>query len=76
MLFLCRIYRQIAAGQTHDYKKKDVKINTSTQLREILNTGSQDMLVLSSTVASCYYNCVTYGSTRPGNYGCPLYTRT
>jgi hypothetical protein len=27
------------------------------------------MLVLSSTVASRYYNCCTDGSTSPGNYG-------
>jgi hypothetical protein len=37
--------------QIHDSKYKDVKISTSTQLREILYTDSQDMLVLSSTVA-------------------------
>jgi hypothetical protein len=30
------------------------------------------MLVLSSTVASLYYNCCTDGSTSPGNYGYPL----
>jgi hypothetical protein len=41
----------------------------STQLCEILYTDSQDMLVLSSTVASRYFNCYTDGSTHPGNYG-------
>jgi hypothetical protein len=30
------------------------------------------VLVLSSTVTSCYYNCCTDGSTSPGNYGYPL----
>jgi hypothetical protein len=30
---------------------------------------SRDMLVLSSTVASRYYNCCTDSSTSPGNYG-------
>jgi hypothetical protein len=48
-------------------------ISTSPQLREILYTDSQDMLVLSSTVASCYYNCCTYGSTSPENYRHPSY---
>jgi hypothetical protein len=37
------------------------KISTSTQLREILYTDFQNMLVLSSTVASCYYSCCTDG---------------
>jgi hypothetical protein len=37
-------------------------------MHEILYTGSQDMLVLSRTVASRYYNCCTDGSTSPGNY--------
>jgi hypothetical protein len=41
----------------------------STQIREILYTDSQDMLVLSSTVAVRYYNCCTDGNTSPGNYG-------
>jgi hypothetical protein len=30
------------------------------------------LLVLSSIVASCYYNCCTNGSTSPGSYGYPL----
>jgi hypothetical protein len=33
-------------------KYKDVKIRTSTELREIVCTGSQDMLVLSSAIVS------------------------
>jgi hypothetical protein len=45
------------------------KISTSTQLREILYTDSQDILVLSYTVASRYYNFCTDVSTRSGNYG-------
>jgi hypothetical protein len=56
----------------HDSKQKDVKkISTSTRPREILYTDSQDMLVLSYTVASCYYNCCTDGSTNPGRSGFP-----
>jgi hypothetical protein len=49
--------------------KRTYKITTPTQLRDILYTDSQDMLVLSSAVASRYYNCCTDGSTSPGNYG-------
>jgi hypothetical protein len=41
----------------------------STQLREILYTDSENMLVLSYTVALSYYDCGTYGITSPGNYG-------
>jgi hypothetical protein len=41
----------------------------STQLREILCTDFKDMLVLPSTIASCYYNYRADGSTSPGNYG-------
>jgi hypothetical protein len=40
-----------------------------TQLHEILYTDSQDMLVLSSNIASRYYNYCTDDSTSPGNYG-------
>jgi hypothetical protein len=43
--------------------------STSTQLRENLYIDSQDMLVLSSTVASRYYNCCTTSRTSPGSYG-------
>jgi hypothetical protein len=35
------------------------KISSSIELREILYTDSQGMLVLSSTVVSRYYNCCT-----------------
>jgi hypothetical protein len=42
-----------------------------TQLREILYTDSQDVLVLSSTIAQRYYNCCIDGSTNPGNYAYP-----
>jgi hypothetical protein len=69
-LFFCH---EIASGQTHDCKQKDVKLSTSTQLREILYTDSQDMLVLSSTVVSRYYNCCADGSISPGNYGYLLF---
>jgi hypothetical protein len=44
------------------------KINTSIQLREILYTNSQAILVLLSTIASQHYNCWTDGSTSLGNY--------
>jgi hypothetical protein len=37
----------------------------SAQMHEILYTESQDMLVLSSTVALHCYNCCTDGSTSP-----------
>jgi hypothetical protein len=52
--------------------KRTYKISTSTQLRKILYTDSKDMLILSSTVASRYYNCCTDGSFSPGNYGYPI----
>jgi hypothetical protein len=67
MLFLCRIHREIASGQIQVFK--DVKIITSTQPRDILNTDSQDMLVVSCTVACHVYNCCTDSSTCPANYG-------
>jgi hypothetical protein len=35
-------------------------------------TDSQDMLVLSTTIASCYYNCCTDGSSNPRNYAYPI----
>jgi hypothetical protein len=46
------------------------KIIISTQLREILYTDSEDMLVrvLPSIVASGYHNCCTDDSTSSGNY--------
>jgi hypothetical protein len=48
------------------------EIRTSTQLREILYTDFQDMLVLSPTGTSRYYNCCKDGSTSAGNYEYPL----
>jgi hypothetical protein len=61
----CRIYRETAS----DSKLKDVKINTSNELRKILYTDSHDTPVLSPTVESRYYNCCIDGSISPGNYG-------
>jgi hypothetical protein len=49
---------------------------TSTQPHEILYTDSQDMLVLSSIIASRYYNCCADSDTSPWNYGFPLYVHT
>jgi hypothetical protein len=49
--------------------KKAIKINTSTQLHEILYIDSEDMLVLSSTIALHYYSCCTDSYTSPGNCG-------
>jgi hypothetical protein len=49
--------------------KRTTQIRTSTELREILYTDFQDMLVLSSIVALRYYKCCTDGSTSAGNYG-------
>jgi hypothetical protein len=62
-------YGEIASGQIHGSKQKNVKIITSTQLRDIFYTDSHDIQVLSSTVASRYYNCFTDGRTSPRNYG-------
>jgi hypothetical protein len=45
----------------------------STQQCEILYADSQDMLILSFTVASCYYNCCTGGSRSPRKYGSVVY---
>jgi hypothetical protein len=55
------------------FQIKELKRNSiSTHLREILYTDSQDMLVLSSTVASRYHKCCTEGIASPGNYGYPI----
>jgi hypothetical protein len=48
----------------------------STQLREILDPDSKDVLVLSSIVASRYYNFCTDDSTSHGDYGYPSYERS
>jgi hypothetical protein len=53
---------------------KGRKISTSTQLHEILYIDSQDVLVLSSIIASSYYNYCTESSISPGNYGYTSYT--
>jgi hypothetical protein len=44
------------------------QISMSTQLCEILYTDSQDMLVLSFTVASRYNTFCTNGSSNPGKW--------
>jgi hypothetical protein len=67
----CRIHREIASGQIHGSKWNDVKISTPTQLRAMLYTNSQDVLVLSSAVASRYYNCCT-----ESNAECPPCSQT
>jgi hypothetical protein len=72
MLFLCQIRQKSHQARYTTPNKRTWRISTSTYLHEILCTDSQDMLVLSSTVASRYYNCCTDGSTSPGNYGYPL----
>jgi hypothetical protein len=53
-----------------------IKISMSTQLHEILYTNSQNMLVQSYSIASCYHHrcccfclCFTDSSTNPGNCG-------
>jgi hypothetical protein len=51
--------------------KRAYKICTSSQLRETLYKDIQHTPVLSSTVASHYYNCCIDGSS-PGNDGYPL----
>jgi hypothetical protein len=40
VMFFCQIHIEIAWGQIHNSKQKDIKISTSTQLREILYTDS------------------------------------
>jgi hypothetical protein len=66
LLLLCWIHCKWHQARYTTPKKKGHK---KTQLCEILYTDSQDMLVLPSNVASCYYNCCTDGSTSPRNYG-------
>jgi hypothetical protein len=48
-----------------DAYSRSIASRTSTQLREILHTASQDMLILASTVASRYYNCCTNAAPVP-----------
>jgi hypothetical protein len=52
--------------------KRTVTFSTCTQLREMLYPDSEGMLVLSSTVASCYYNCCIDSSTSSENFGYSL----
>jgi hypothetical protein len=52
--------------------KRIWNISTSTQLREVSYTDSQDMLLLSSTVVSRYNNCCTGDGTNPEKYGYPI----
>jgi hypothetical protein len=61
----CRIRRKIVSSQILYSKRGSKNPAHSTQLREILYTDSQDMLGLSSTVASRY----TDGITSHGIYG-------
>jgi hypothetical protein len=66
VLLLCVIHPEIPSDVRPQIKGR--KHQYITQLREILYTDSQDMLVLSSIVTSRYYSC-TDGSTSPGSYG-------
>jgi hypothetical protein len=50
-MFLCPILHELHQVRYTTEDKRTQKIRTSTQLRESLCTGSQDMLVLSSDVA-------------------------
>jgi hypothetical protein len=52
------------------HRMKGREIGTCFQLRELLYTDSQDMLVLSSTLVSRQNNCCTDGSPSIGNCGC------
>jgi hypothetical protein len=67
MLLLCPIHRKIPSSQIHDSKSK--KSACPPMLHEILYTDSQDMLVLSPTVASRYCDCCTDGRTSSRKYG-------
>jgi hypothetical protein len=69
MLFLCQLHREIAQATYTTTNKRTYEINISTPLRETLCADSQDMLEVSSTVASPYCNCCTGVSTSPVNYG-------
>jgi hypothetical protein len=60
----CSFVGSIAKSHQARYttaNKRRLKISTSTQQREYLYTDSQDIRILSSTVASRYYNCCTDG---------------
>jgi hypothetical protein len=64
MLFIFQAHRQIALGQIHDFKCKDVKYQHV----------HPDMLVMSPTVPSRCCNCCTAGSNSSENYGWQWYT--
>jgi hypothetical protein len=68
-LFHCRVDREIASGRMNDSKQEGIKISNPTWICGTLRTNSQDMIVPPHKVTSPYYNCCTYGSTSPGNYG-------
>jgi hypothetical protein len=57
-------------------KSSTWKINTSTQLRDILYTDSQYMIVLLSTVVSCYCNCCQMAVPVSENMDAPSYDHT
>jgi hypothetical protein len=77
---LYRIWRCSFVGSIANYHEarcttpnnRRWKISKSTELLEILYTDFRDMLALSSTVASYYYNCFTDGTIILENYEYPL----
>jgi hypothetical protein len=50
-------------AKLHQARYTAYKISSSNQRRGVVYTDPLDMLVLSSTVASRYYNCCTDGNT-------------
>jgi hypothetical protein len=72
----CRIHREIAEARYTTPNKRTYKIIASIQLREILYTDSEDMLILPFTVAWRYYKCWTDGSISSGNCGYPIIGRS
>ena len=67
-LFLWSIVK-IATGHVHAPNKRVWKLPTSTQLCATWHTDSLDMVVLTSTGASCYHNCCIDGGTSLENFG-------
>jgi hypothetical protein len=74
LIFLCQIHQEISSGMTAN--KRTWKV-TSTELCEILYTDSQEMLLLSSIVASCYFAVYKTENTavriRCADHETPLY---